>query len=317
MAISRTYELSRVEKIRRAFQAGKLRAKDAKELLANPTLPVESRLSVFSSGYVGSTSSRGQGTSRRPASAPGSPELPFAFSFTRYKNFVAPIDFGTPDSDSNPSHVLPVTPEEVSISLSNSASTVTTIAGRTFTHAAGLDLEKISFSAYFPHNYGYEANSLITPGFDPVKMGSPGELANKFRLAMHANQPFIFAVNKIGDDFGLDNIVVSPMEMTISSFQRTVKAGHGSDIFYEMELQRWYPQEGHVAPPPRTYTTKGNESLARIALHQLGSAMRWKEIKKLNPDNYYFLYPPRGPNSKPTTVYTPVRPGVVLILPRK
>lgn len=303
MAIAQTYNQSRVEEIRTYLQSGKLSAGDAKLLLANPALAIEAYLKLSSSPY-------------QPASS--ETELPFAFSFTRYRNFKAPIDFGSPDSVKNPSLILPVTPEEVTISLSNSATTVTTIAGRTFTHAAGRDLEKISFSAFFPHNFGYEDKGLITPGFDPVKMGNPGLLADKFRRAMQANQPFIFAVNKIKPDFDMANVVVVPMEMTIVNFQRTVKAGHGNDIFYEMELQRWYPQDGHVAPPPRTYVTKKGDTIATIALRELKKASRWKEIRTLNLSGTYgLLYPPVGPGSTAIKLNTPVLSGVTLILPRK
>lgn len=313
---------TRFEEIKRNLQTGFLTPAAAKRLLSDPTIPVQSLLLTaemktnYQLAQARAQLSAPTGPGPNYQLAQSDPDIPYAFTMSRYRNYTSPVDFGVPGGDV-PEFVFPVTPEEVQIGLANSATTITTISGRTFTHASAVDLEKITFTAFLPHVASTEMSSLLTPGHDPNTMGQPGIIADKLRRAMHANQPFIFAVHKVREDGLGGSVVITPMEMTITSLQRTIKAGHGSDIFYDIELQRWYPQDGHVTPGPRKYTTKQGDSLATIARDQLKKTSRVGEIRKLNKDKLPILYRPLGPSDKSPTSYTKVLPGVVLILPRK
>ncbi len=318
-----TFQRTRFEEIKGLLQGGFLTATSAKQLLANPSIPVASlKLPVahVTNYQLASPQKNTSAGPTKPAPnyylAEAVADIPYAFTLSHYRNYTSPVDYGVPGG-AVPEFVFPVTPEEVQIGLANSATSITTISGRTFTHAAALDLEKITFTAFLPHVASSELSSLLTPGHDPNTMGQPGVIADKLRRTMRANQPFIFAVHKVREDGLGGSVVVTPMEMTITSLQRTIKAGHGSDIFYDIELQRWYPQDGHVTPGPRKYTTVTGDSLATIARDQLKKTSRVGEIRKMNKDKLPILYRPLAPGDKSPTNYTKVLPGVVLSLPRK
>ncbi len=315
---------TRVDYIIAAYNNGQISSRQAQRLLANPTLSIASLIATNEANVS--------------QNAPQQLDVPYVFTFNNYREFYAPIFFGDPKNPKARPTVLPVTPEEIQIGLGNTATTISTVGGRTYSHAVGIDLEKISFSGYLPNVDWDNPPSTITPTFNRSIMGGPGELANKFREAMKANQPLIFAVHPLVAGSLLDPVVV-PVEVTITNFTRTVKHGHGADIFYEMELQRWYPQQLAVGParasnssPPsndgtkpqrRKYTVKNGDTLASIAHAQLDNIHRWREIYMLNKKR---LDPPRP--GVMSTLYAPgtpdngyrlskLRAGVVLLIPKR
>lgn len=304
----------RVDQIVAAYYAGLVSGDEARMLLSDPNRSLPQQVATNQAYNI-----------RR-----GSPaeDVPYVFSFTNYRRFLAPVRFGKP----NRPFVLPVTPEEVQIGLGNTATTITTIGGRTYSHAIGVDLEKISFSGYLPTIVG-TPSSLITPTFDPGTMGNAGRIAFKFKQAMHANQPLIFAVTKLSPTED-DGDVVSPIAVTITNFTRTVKHGHGSDIFYEMELQRWYPQHLRVGtsrasnssppsnngtkPKTRKHKTKTGDTLANIAYSQLGDISRWRQIYRLNKKRIDSgkLWAVSGGATK-VGLIRKLRPDIILLIPKE
>lgn len=310
--------VARTTGIFEAYRLGKISGKKAKELLQNPALSVDQAILSASTNTPQVFDSAG--------------DSPFVFAFSTYRGFVAPVDFGswnpglkdTGRVDKQKKRiktllprplVLPVTPEEVSINMGNQAITVNSINGRTYSHPGPIDPEVISFSGFFPQDIGAD---YITPGFDIASMGTPGELADKFRRAMSANQPFTFAILREYEEPDGSGHIFTPNEMTITSFSRTLKSGHGADIFFEMELTRWYPADIDTSPQYRKYKVKRGDSLFRIALQHLKNSKRWREIVILNPDKFDRLRPSAFGGVSPFVWASEnLKPGTVLLLPRR
>jgi hypothetical protein len=105
------------------------------------------------------------------------------------------------------------------------------------------------------------------------------------------------------------------MIVTVTNFTRTIKAGHGNDIFYSMELQRWQPQElsagtyrnstsdapsnNGTKPKAKRYVLPEPMTLPTVALKTLSDPHQWRNIYKLNPKLADF-FAPVGPNATNT-----------------
>lgn len=263
----------RLDQIRRLLRAGVITVGQANTLAANPSMSLGPYLELY---YTKVLYKR---QTKQPI--PAGVETPFMFSFQTYLRFTAPVNWGIEENIT----VLPVSPENVEMSVSNQASKISTVGGGAFSHAVGIDLERITFEGFFPTiESGKELPSYVNSFLPRYGYDGPKRLARNFYLAAQANQPFIFAVTPVdtsGSSVG--EPVIGPVEMSILEFSASTRFAHGTDIFFTLTLQRWHLQDASSGiPQNQRHVITKTDTIQKIAQQYLGTAHRWREIISLN-----------------------------------
>lgn len=263
-------------------------------------------------------------------------ETPFEFSFSNYKNISTPSNFS---EAAGQRVLLPVTPERIEISSKNNATVASSIAGFTFSHAGGMDLERVSFDSFFPAGLPNLSTDQL-PSYVSHKIGTqdapayePADLVALFNDAMQANQPVNFSVTRNGLSSTLSgNNVYEETPVTIVDFSYSFSAGNDMDVAFSMSLQRWFPQQIAFQAPVTSYVTRAyrryrgiyvhgdKRSCRGIALRLLGDSARGAEIALLNKTKLSADYTARRRKQRAGFPYLrldEITPGITLQIPAR
>ncbi len=218
-----------------------------------------------------------------------------------YKFYIGLLD------NSEEEILLPVGPEEISVTQSGNTETYSIYQFGDVVKAGNRKLLKLSIGSFFPLEQG--------PYVMTAKLQHPSDYVNKLYSWRQSNKILTFKVT--GGYYPIDRLWM------IEEFEINEKAGEVGDIFYTISLTEYrefrarritlsknngnMTMEGDYqgARPvtkavPRTYTVKSGDSLWKIAKLQLGNGNRYQEIAELNNIN------------NPNLIYT----GQILKLPR-
>ncbi|MDU4698378.1 MAG: LysM peptidoglycan-binding domain-containing protein [Paenibacillus sp.] len=202
------------------------------------------------------------------------------------------------------SFVLPVNPEEITISRSKGVETVNIASLGEYDFPAGERVKEIAFSSFFPADYD--------PGYCNYQdLPDPQEAMNRITTMMNSKSP----VRLIITDTAVNVLV------TIAAHNSTFRGGEPGDVYFDLSARTWRETKVHAQTgasgaasitqstrpdtkkPAKTYVVKSGDTLSKIAKLELGDSSKWQQIYSANQKTIG-----KDPNR--------IKPGQKLVMPQ-
>ena len=161
----------------------------------------------------------------------------YDYAFTYVLSTKANLDLGTKASRL----ILPINPDELVVPRQRSSSPIDVVGGPQRSQMGTAQLRTISISGLFPATY--DADYCVGASLDRSPAENRAWIENTFTLDSLKTKPiYLFVVPEAAPKDGTSAYVES-MTCFVTGFAVAHRAGHPLDLFYEMELTEYVPQE--------------------------------------------------------------------------
>jgi hypothetical protein len=137
--------------------------------------------------------------------------------------------------------ILPVNPEELIVPRQRSSSAVDVVGGQQRSQMGTTQLRTLSISGLFPA--AYEADYCVGKSLDRTPAENRAWIESTFTLDSLKTKPIYLFVKPEAAPLDGSSAYVESMTCFVTGFAVAHRAGHPLDLFYEIELTEYVPQD--------------------------------------------------------------------------